>query len=597
MRKKSFLAIVILLFTVLIFTLTACNKEEPISENPVQVADGATTRGGFLVTGPQNGGQHGWAFGSYAGDIGEFGYIEEEYFIEGTAQHYEPIGKLSDDGKWTLQAVSTAPYKTRFIVRRPTDPTKFNGTVVLEWANVSGGYEMSFMDSPGLYKEGFAYVAVSTQMNGLYGFEENPQGLIVWDSERYGDLSIPDDGLSYDIFTQVARAVGNDRPKNGIDPMGGLVVEKMFAVGESQSGSRVLSYANGIQPIEKVFDAIIPVVSSGRGTDFAQEMAHVKENGKTKVRNVSTRVREDINCKVFIINTQTESIALGKLAQPDTKNIVSWQVAGASHFAPKSMETIYKQNQRDGIGSLFRGDNGLKLKAVDWTNVYETALVRIQEWIDEDRQPSEIEPLDTINILLGYHKDKYGNANGGVRLPEVVVPIATYNINIMKGLSGTVYAFSQDELMKLYPTHQDYVDKVTQAANTAVEQGVILPYRAEEYIEEAKMDWVATLWTDFPAIIMGGGDNLVDLGLIIFIGICMFFLIIILVVFLIFLRRKAVWMTEKQLIDTFGETDIKLRSKKITDKKGDKVILYDAKPLKRRLRKQNKKVKTLKWEP
>jgi hypothetical protein len=86
--------------------------------------------------------------------------------------------------------------------------------------------------------------------------------------------------------------------------MGGLEVKKIVAFGESQSGSRVLSYANGVQPIEKTFDAIIIVASAGRGMDFLNEMAHIKEDGKTKVR-------EDINCKAFVINTQTESLFMG----------------------------------------------------------------------------------------------------------------------------------------------------------------------------------------------------------------------------------------------------------------------------------------------
>ena len=521
MKKDKFWVTLALVAVFTTLCLTACNGQYGSTPpgNLVQVADGATTRGGYSVSGPVSGGSHGWAYGAYFGDIGDIGYVEEEFFIEGTAQRYAPVGGLGKEGSWTIEAVSTAPYKTRFIVRRPADPAQFNGTVVIEWANVSGGFEMSFMDSPGLYEEGFAYVAASVQVNGLYGFAENPMGLTVWDSERYGDLNIQDDALSYDIFTQIAHAVGKNRALDGIDPLGGLVVEKVFGVGESQSGSRILSYANGVQPIENAFDALMPIVCGGKGTDFARELAHYKEGGKTIGRSLSARVREDINCKVVVINSQTESNALGSIAQPDTSSIVSWQVAGASHLAPERMKTVLQQCERDGIIG-YDVDNSAKLGPVDWTNVYEAALVRIQEWIDDGVQPPTAGPLSSINMLFGYFLDDDGNVKGGVRLPELSVPIATYDISLLAGLNGKVTAFSREEIKALYPTHQDYVARITEEANDAAALGVILPYRAEEYISDAQLDWVASLWTDEPMIELIGSGSRVNMVLFVFVCIC-----------------------------------------------------------------------------
>lgn len=177
----------------------------------------------ITISVPARRGSHGWAYGACFGDIGKYNYIEEEYILSGTAQRCQHEGELTEDGMWTLEATDTAPYKTRFIVRRPVNPDKFNGIVIVEWANVSAGYDLSLVSTSGIYEEGFAYVSVMTQRNGIYGFAENPQGLIYWDEERYGSLDIPDDGLSYDIFTQAARAVGPDRPQTGIDPMADLM--------------------------------------------------------------------------------------------------------------------------------------------------------------------------------------------------------------------------------------------------------------------------------------------------------------------------------------------------------------------------------------
>ena len=470
-----------------IFPMTVQAAEVPQSE--IQNSKEATTHGGFTVTGPITGGEHGWAFGCYFGDISKLGYIEEEYFLEGEAQHYQPAEgtKLTENGMWTLEAADTAPYKTRFIVRRPKDPDKFNGIVIVEWANVSGGYDLSLVSTPGIYDEGFAYVSVMTQRNGVYGFEENPQGLVYWDEERYGSLNIPDDGLSYDIFTQAARAIGPDRPKTGIDPMGGLDVKMLFAMGESQSGGRLLSYANGIQPIENTFDAIITLVNSGRGNDFLAEEAHGKENGKIKVRNISSRIREDINCKVFIMNSQSESLLMGKLVQPDTENIRSWQMAGVSHFSPAFMADEMHRLGRDGVTDTLSGYSTYDTNVGDWVYIFESVLVQLKNWIENGTAPLSMDELEVKNVLLGYKEDAYGNALGGVRLPELEVPTAQYFANtLITGLVGYKIPFTETELKELYPTHQDYVDKVTEAAIAAKEAGIILPYRVEEYIREAK---------------------------------------------------------------------------------------------------------------
>lgn len=489
-RRLSLLLAAALIFSVGAAELfpTAAQAEET-AQAQSQDAEAATTQGGFTVTGPLTGGDHGWAFGAYFGDISKLGYVEEEYFLEGVAQRYQPAEgtELTEDGMWTLEKTDTAPYKTRLIVRRPIDPDKFNGIVIVEWANVSAGYDLSLVSTPGIYDEGFAYVSIMTQRNGIYGFEENPQGLVYWDETRYGSLDIPDDALSYDIFTQAARAVGPDRPAAGIDPMGGLDVKMLFAMGESQSGGRLLSYTNGVQPMENAFDAIIMLVNSARGNDFLPEVAHSVENGKTVVRNVSSRVREDINCKVFIMNSQSESLLMGNLVQPDTENIRSWQMAGVSHFSPAFMEDAINRSNRDGITDTFSSFSAYDTNVGDWTYIFESVLVQLKHWIEDGTAPAHMDSMGVKNMLLGYKEDEYGNALGGVRLPELEVPTAQYFANtLITGLIGYKIPFTEAQLKELYPTHQDYVDKVTAAAKAAEEAGVILPYRAQEYIREAQ---------------------------------------------------------------------------------------------------------------
>jgi hypothetical protein len=70
-------------------------------------------------------------------DLGQVGYIVEGLFLESTATRYEPAGPAGADGYWQVTPAGQAPFGTRLVVCRPSDPGAYTGTVVLEWLNVS----------------------------------------------------------------------------------------------------------------------------------------------------------------------------------------------------------------------------------------------------------------------------------------------------------------------------------------------------------------------------------------------------------------------------------------------------------------------------
>jgi hypothetical protein len=84
------------------------------------------------VIGPVTGGAHGRPFTSAPVPLTDIGYVEREYFISGTATGYAPAGTWGGDGRWAIRPAETAPYQTRILVRRPADPARFNGTVIVE---------------------------------------------------------------------------------------------------------------------------------------------------------------------------------------------------------------------------------------------------------------------------------------------------------------------------------------------------------------------------------------------------------------------------------------------------------------------------------
>ncbi|MEQ8952643.1 MAG: alpha/beta hydrolase domain-containing protein, partial [Gammaproteobacteria bacterium] len=143
----------------------------------------------------------------------EAGYVEEEFFMEGTANRY------TTEGFATAEVIDSGhPYRTRIIVRRP-GPNRFNGVVVVEWINVTGGADKDidwWQSGHHFLREGYAYVAVSAQQMGIDTMQE-------WSPQRYQNLDtthggmVTGDALSYDIFSAVGKAIRRSAVATGGD--------------------------------------------------------------------------------------------------------------------------------------------------------------------------------------------------------------------------------------------------------------------------------------------------------------------------------------------------------------------------------------------
>src|SRR3546814_20525739 len=92
----------------------------------------------------------------WSSDVCSSDLVEEEYLLSGAAARYAVIGAQTPDGRWTLKPGERRPFATRLLVRRPRDLKRFNGTLLVEWMNVSLGFDVSFLDGHGLY-DGFVY--------------------------------------------------------------------------------------------------------------------------------------------------------------------------------------------------------------------------------------------------------------------------------------------------------------------------------------------------------------------------------------------------------------------------------------------------------
>jgi Alpha/beta hydrolase domain len=451
------------------------------------------------VSGPVTGGNKGWAFAAPAVDLAGLGYQQEEFFLEGEATRYGtvPGTELGWDGRWQVEPVRTSRYTTRMVVVRPVDPAAFNGTVIVLWNNVSAGYEnFGGGDGPELFEEGYAYAAVSAQRVGVHGRPDNPQGLRAWDPERYGSLSIPSDDYSFDIFTQAANLVAPERPREGLDPMGGLEVRRLFAEGASQSAARLATYLNAVQPITRRFDAFFLVMYFGGGTplEVGDAVMTVQDAAgdasQPRIPEGLHLLRDDLDVPVMVLNTECEATSCYGVRQPDTDRFRYWEVAGASHVSLQAMESSAPRLERDFGFSIPLDETMQGINQVSVAPVVDAALHHLQAWVRVGTPPPVQPRIEFGGDPPEITRDANGIARGGIRLPPVEVPVA-HNSAIQKGpdifarLVGSHESFPVEKVRQLYGSRDNYLARYTAAALAAEAASVVLPRDVDPLVAEA----------------------------------------------------------------------------------------------------------------
>ena len=274
--------------------------------------------------------------GAAAVDLKAAGYTEREFYAEGTANRYRGAvpGATENatviDGNW--------PYRTRVLVRTP-NPDHFNGTLIVEWTNVTIGVDADFVFAEAhadLLREGYAYAVVSVQKVGV-------DRLKSWSPQRYGTLSVDasnvdpqgggpidstGDPLSWDVFTQVSEALKANTGPN--PPLPGLTVRNVIATGQSQSAFRLTAYYNAIQPLDNFFDGFVFWDRAG------------------------AKLRPDVGVPGISVNSEAFS-ALSPVFAPygTSKYTREWEVAGTTHGSIYAAELCRQDVQSRQVQDRF----------------------------------------------------------------------------------------------------------------------------------------------------------------------------------------------------------------------------------------------------
>jgi hypothetical protein len=394
-------------------------------------------------------------------DLASRGYVEEEYFISGTACRYSGVGIANA----TIGACGF-PYKTRIVVRRPVSAAAFNGTVIAEWQNVTAQYDVDHYwleSSEHLMREGYAWVGISAQRAGIQPLT-SPPGISVntlkaWSPLRYGGLDVTaggavlDDALRFDIFSQAVKVL---RSPVDVDPLGPLDPVVVIAAGTSQSGGNLAAYHNSIAPLyERVVDAYF--IGESRGV-----------------------LRTDL--PVPVLRLLSEVDVAPTFAPADASNYRHWEVAGSSHADFGFINTIQPLLVRDQVVQAAPVCTRNPLSRIPKRYVYHAAWDAMVDWVGSGALPP-VAPRITYSAGV-IARDADGNALGGIRLSEHQVPTAFNGTGNAGGLFCSLFGvhepFGAERLAALYRNHGRYVSQVARVNEANVAAGFLVPVDSEE---------------------------------------------------------------------------------------------------------------------
>jgi hypothetical protein len=435
-------------------------------------------------------------------------YVEEEFFVSGAARlfnyaHNPPLGPTD-----TVAIQENVPYETRIIVRRPAQAGHFNGSVVVEWWNTTAGFETApAWDASAEYfaREGYVYVGVTNANQGLsfltggcslFGVLPPTCGT------RYSTLSLPDDGVAYEMVSQIANLLKSDSPDNPLPA--GYDVERLYHVGQSQQGGSMVTYASGFH-----FDGndgyFVQQAASARrinaGPSCEDPDSQPYPDCTPRLQGSDRLVRTDLPVPVYHAITETDiEILFGIVArQDDTPTFRYYEVAGGGHLIIHLGVEV--------IPGLFLEDlcefplNTTADGPVFFSYTLNAMWDNMEKQVRKGRVPPVGVQMDVDLNTGDVLRDVYGNGLGGVRLPSMEVPTATYipgnqadpNLplflqqigNLACFLASSVVPFDEATLDELYPNHGSYVSQVAHATNALSMQGLLLPKDAQKIRDTA----------------------------------------------------------------------------------------------------------------
>jgi len=396
-------------------------------------------------------------------DLAHFGYVTKEYFVSGTS--------------------NGQPYKTRIVIRKPSDDSKFNGLILAESMHPSG--------NPWV----FHFTHLYSMTNGVIGVEiltSTPAGFAAANPERYKDLVIPN-GSANDIIAQVGALIKSKRADN---PLNGLPLRKMILTGSSASAGVAFNYLSNAHMVQRL-EGLKPIYDGFMPTSANQQIP-------------------PIDVPTILVPTQREVFQGNGTMQKDNdmpgSQLRVFEFAGMAHIDSRDAAAYYPDPCK------------MPISRFPMAIYMSVALDYLFKWVDKGMTPPHADrfyvDLNTENDGSMFALDEFGNVKGGIRTTYVDVPVKSFRTpnqgaepripnphpfiaarrvngadpdDQLGGLANYEVSLTPAQLRKLYKDKKDYITKVQQSYDALVKLGWALPLFRDVVVGEAmNLKWPTT---------------------------------------------------------------------------------------------------------
>jgi len=388
-------------------------------------------------------------------DLAHFKYVTREYFVSGTA--------------------NGQPYKTRIVIRRPSDNARFSGLVLAESMHPSGNPWM------------FHFTHTYSMTEGHIGLEiltSATQGFADFNPERYKDLLVTN-GQAGEIIAQVGALIKSRHKDN---PLAGLTVRKMILAGSSASAAVVVNYlpthmVQRLADMKPVYDGFMPTSNGAYLRMVDVPMIQVPTMRET-MNGATTRPDGDAPGNQFRV----------------------YEFAGMAHIDSRDAAAYYPDPCK------------LPISRFPLAAYMSVALNHLWQWLDKGTVPPHGDRIYMDYNIEGDGSlmalDEFGNVKGGIRTTYIDVPTSKIGVpnsgaeppiknphpfiaargeaaqNQLCGLANYQIAFTTDQLKKLYRDRKDYQVRVQRRYDELMKQGWALPvYRAVVLGDAARVNF------------------------------------------------------------------------------------------------------------
>lgn len=420
-------------------------------------------------------------------------------------------------------------YSARIMLFMPV--TGGNGALLVDVPNRGHAYARALYDSP----RGLPFL--SGNLSPGTGFLEN-RGFsfaeVYWELGQGAELpsfTDPDgkkrfvEGVGFAIVRDAADFLAHDAAdaSGTANPLAGKI-SRVLASGKSQTGRFLKTFLlDGFNRVEgrRVFDGmqvfvsgagLLPIMQAGTGPEssadrapsFADPEFPGVNDGPLTIAEIIAKVeaRGEVPPRMVMINSTVDYLSLraslgrtggkGTADLPLPDNVRMYDIAGGSHV------------------TVTKADSCKLLPArLDWTPVSRATLLRLDQWVASNTEPppTRLMPLRPVNadpnvlaapnnlpdaVVQEPERDADGNPLGGVRLPDLVVPLGVHGAqnephSFTCSLVGAFLPFAATReareaagdkrlsLAERYKDQDDYANRIRAAAREAETEGFLLP--------------------------------------------------------------------------------------------------------------------------